>query len=39
MREVFDGFSIEQLAIKYSRGKVDAGQPRKQSFELLIKNF
>jgi hypothetical protein len=37
--EIFNGFSIEQIPIKYSRGKVEAGQSRKQSVELLIKNF
>lgn len=39
MREVFADFTIEQLAIKYSRGRGVEGQARKESFELLIRNF
>lgn len=39
MREVFAEFSIQQLPIKYSRARGVEGQPRKQSFELLIRNF
>jgi hypothetical protein len=38
MRDVFAGFEIEQLAIKYTRGRTVEGQARKESFELLIKN-
>ena len=39
MREVFADFDIQQLAIKYSRGRGVEGLARKESFELLIKNF
>ena len=39
MREVFSGFEIEQLSIKYTTGKILAGEKRKESFELLIRNF
>jgi DNA adenine methylase len=39
IRDIFSGFSIEELPIKYSRGKVETGQARKQSIELLIKSF
>lgn len=39
MREVFADFHIEQLAIKYSRARGVEGQARKESFELLIRNF
>jgi DNA adenine methylase len=39
MRDVFADFHIEQLAIKYSRSRGVEGQPRKESFELLIRNF
>ena len=39
MREVFADFYIESLAIKYSRGRGVEGQARKESMELLIKNF
>lgn len=39
MREVFADFTIEQLAIKYSRGRAVEGVARKESMELLIRNF
>lgn len=39
MRDVFAEFNIQQLPIKYSRARGVEGQARKQSFELLIKNF
>jgi len=39
MRDVFAGLTIEQSAIKYSRGLVQTGGMRKESFELLIRNF
>ena len=39
MRDVFSDFHIEQLAIKYSRGRGVDGQARKESTELLIRNF
>jgi DNA adenine methylase len=39
MREVFADFHIEQLAIKYSRARGVEGMTRKESFELLIRNF
>ena len=39
MRNVFADFHIEQLAIKYSRARGVEGQSRKESFELLIRNF
>lgn len=39
MREIFSDFYIEQLAIKYSRARGVEGLARKESFELLIKNF
>lgn len=39
MRDVFNGLDIKQLPIKYSRGLAESGGTRKESFELLIKNF
>ncbi|POZ51315.1 DNA adenine methylase [Methylovulum psychrotolerans] len=39
MRDIFAGLVIEQLPIKYSCGKIQSGQSRAQSFELLIRNF
>ena len=39
MREVFADFTIEQLAIKYSRSRAVEGVARKESMELLIRNF
>jgi DNA adenine methylase len=39
MRIVFADFHIDQLAIKYSRARSVEGQARKESFELLIRNF
>ena len=39
MRDVFADFHIEQLAIKYSRGRGVEGMARKESYELLIRNF
>jgi hypothetical protein len=39
LREVFADFTIQQLPIKYSRGRGVEGMVRKESFELLIRNF
>lgn len=39
MREIFADFHIESVAIKYSRARGVEGQARKESFELLIRNF
>jgi DNA adenine methylase len=39
MREVFADFTIQQLPIKYSRSRGVEGMVRKESFELLIRNF
>jgi DNA adenine methylase len=39
MREVFADFHIEQLAIKYSIKRGVEGVARKESYELLIRNF
>jgi DNA adenine methylase len=39
MRDIFADFDIQQLGIKYSRGRGVEGVARKEAFELLIKNF
>ena len=39
MRDVFADFHIDQLAIKYSLKRGVEGQARKESSELLIRNF
>ncbi len=39
MREIFDGLEIEKLVIKYSCGNIKKGGVRKESEELLIRNF
>ena len=39
IREVFNGLEMQQLSIKYSRGLAQVGGTRKESFELLIRNF
>jgi DNA adenine methylase len=39
MRDVFAGLTMQQLSIKYSRGLAKSGGTRKESFELLIRNF
>ncbi|ASF48756.1 restriction endonuclease subunit M [Methylovulum psychrotolerans] len=39
MQQVFDGLNIEMLTIKYSCGNIGKGGVRKESEELLIKNF
>lgn len=38
MREVFSGFAMDRLSIKYTTGKIAVGDKRKESFELLINN-
>lgn len=39
IRDVFNGLKMERLSIKYSRGLAQVGGTRKESFELLIRNF